>query len=187
MELFDASQHRIMPDLARATIQSAFEGVEASLPTEDFLMLPSGVFVTLRIQEDLRGCIGSLEPQLPLGYAIVKAAMGAAFHDPRFAPLTPEEWKNVNVEISVLSPLKTITDIEEIEIGRHGILLSVGYSRGLLLPQVATEYGWDRLTFLKHTCQKAGLPEYAWKLPGAKIEIFSAEVFGEADSSRTGD
>jgi len=107
--------------------------------------------------------------------------LSASLNDPRFPPLTEEELRDIDIEISVLSPLKEIQDVSEIEVGRHGIYITRGYQSGVLLPQVATEYGWDRETFLQHTCQKAGLPPDAWKQEGTKIEIFDAQVFGEKD------
>ncbi len=104
-------------------------------------------------------------------------ASAAAFQDPRFSPLSADELKDLEIEISVLTPFKRITNIDEIQVGKHGILMRNGSSSGLLLPQVATDYGWDRTTFLEHTCQKAGLPKDAWKDKNTEIYIFSADVF----------
>ena len=105
-------------------------------------------------------------------------AINAAFHDPRFPRLTKAELEGLSVEISVLTPLEKITDVKKIEVGKHGLMLRKGYYRGLLLPQVATSYGWDRDTFLDQTCRKAGMPVGCWK-DNCEIYIFSAEVFGE--------
>lgn len=143
------------------------------------LMEPGGAFVTLRIGRDLRGCIGYIESALPLVEVVAEVAPKAAFDDPRFAPLTPEEFPLTHIEISILSPLKKVGHISEIQVGTHGILLELGNRRGLLLPQVATDYGWDRETFLQHTARKAGLPPDAWKDPSAGIHIFSAEIVEE--------
>jgi len=106
-------------------------------------------------------------------------AVAAAFDDPRFPPLKAEELKDLELEISVLSPLKKIRDIHEIEVGKHGLYIVRGYHSGLLLPQVAIEYGWDRETFLEETCYKAGLPPDAWRDAQTEIYVFSADYFGE--------
>jgi len=103
----------------------------------------------------------------------------AAFEDPRFPPVEKKEVKEIDIEISVLSPLQTISNIENIQIGKHGLIIEKGYNRGLLLPQVAVEYNWDKEEFLEHTCKKAGLPRGAWEDPSTKIQIFSAEIFSE--------
>ena len=113
------------------------------------------------------------------GGTIEETAQAAAFNDPRFPPLIREELKDLSIEISVLTPLREIRDINEIEIGVHGIYLIKGFYSGLLLPQVAAQYKWDRLTFLKETCHKAGLPSDAWKDKDTVIYIFSADIFGE--------
>ncbi len=137
-----------------------------------------GVFVTLHKKGRLRGCIGNIEGRRPLHEGIAELALESAFGDPRFTRLTAEEFPEIDIEISVLSKLTKIDSIDEIEVGTHGLYLRKGYSSGLLLPQVATEYGWDRETFLEQTCWKAGLPRDAWK-KGAEIYIFGAEIFGE--------
>jgi len=126
------------------------------------------------------GCIGYIEAIKPLAETIDEMADSAAFHDPRFPSVSIGEFDQLDIEISILSPIEEITNVEKIEVGKHGIILTSGYRRGLLLPQVATEQGWDRQTFLEHTCMKAGLPTNAWK-KGTKIEIFSAEIFGEKE------
>lgn len=137
----------------------------------------TGVFVTLKKKGELRGCIGYLRGVMPLYKAIKDVAIESAFHDPRFNPIDKEEWKDIDIEISVLTPMKKIKDINEIKIGVHGLYIEKGHYSGLLLPQVATEYNWDTITFLKHTCYKAGLPEDAWKSKDTNLYIFSAEVF----------
>jgi AmmeMemoRadiSam system protein A len=111
---------------------------------------------------------------------VIDTARAAAFEDTRFCPVTIEEARNLEVELSILSPPRPIAP-EEIEIGRHGLLISMGGHRGLLLPQVPMERGWDRVTFLEQTCRKAGLPSDAWQ-KGAVIEAFTAEVFGDKSS-----
>ena len=140
-----------------------------------------GAFVTLKKRGHLRGCIGYIKPVKPLAETVQEMAVAAAFHDPRFPSLKPDEIRDLTFEISVLSPLKRIKDIQEIEVGRHGIYIVRGYNAGLLLPQVAAEYGWDRETFLKETCYKAGLPMQAWKDEETEIYIFSADYFGDTE------
>ena len=137
-----------------------------------------GVFVTLHMHGELRGCIGVPEPVSPLFQAAQECALSAARSDPRFSPVTEVELPDVQIEISVLSPLEAVEEIDSIVIGVHGLLLNHLGRRGLLLPQVAMERGWDRKTFLEQLCRKAHLPATAWK-EGAKIQCFSAFVFGE--------
>jgi len=136
-----------------------------------------GAFVTIQKKGQLRGCIGYIEGRGPLYQTVEEMAEAAAFRDPRFTPVTEKELADLNIEISVLTPLKKITDVNEIEVGKHGIYIKKGWNSGLLLPQVATEYGWDRQTFLEHTCLKAGLPTNAWKDKNTEIYIFSADIF----------
>jgi AmmeMemoRadiSam system protein A len=145
-----------------------------------------GAFVSLHRRGNLRGCIGYLEALKPLLETVREMAGAAAFHDPRFRPLGPEELADLEIEISVLSPMHLIKSTDEIEVGKHGLYIVRGFARGLLLPQVATEYKWDRLTFLEQTCNKAGLPPDAWKDPATKIYTFTAEVFGEPPHSGGG-
>lgn len=136
-----------------------------------------GAFVTIHKKGQLRGCIGYIEGHGPLHKTIEEMAEAAAFRDPRFTPVKEKELPELELEISVLTPLKKIKDMNEIEVGKHGIYIKKGWYSGLLLPQVATEYGWDRQTFLEHTCQKAGLPSNTWKEKDTEIYIFSADIF----------
>jgi AmmeMemoRadiSam system protein A len=136
-----------------------------------------GAFVTLKIKGQLRGCIGHTQPIKALSQTIIDMAQAAAFQDPRFPPLTEKELPDLSIEISVLSLFREIQDIDEITVGHHGLFIERGFNAGLLLPQVATEYKWDRLTFLEHTCLKAGLLKEAWKDKRTKISVFSAEIF----------
>jgi len=155
--------------------------------TEDErLMEKSGVFVTLyRYPEKLlRGCIGFPYPVYPLWEAVKRAAIAAALEDPRFPPLSLSELPKIVIEVSVLTvPERIDAELEElpslIEIGKHGLIVKRGVRSGLLLPQVATEYGWDQETFLSETCLKAGLPEDCWKKKGTEIYRFEAEIFEE--------
>ena len=146
-----------------------------------------GAFVTLHKAGRLRGCIGYIEAARPLYQTVRECALAAALHDPRFSPVTPDELDSLRLEISVLSPLTEIRP-EQVEVGRHGLLISRGFQRGLLLPQVAVQWKWDRERFLAETCRKAGLPQDAWK-QGATLQAFTAQVFSEPDiscPSRTG-
>lgn len=141
------------------------------------LRIKRGAFVTLHKHGILRGCIGYIQPYKPLYQTVSEMAIAAAFEDRRFPPLKKEELDDLEIEISVLTPLKKISDIDEINIGRDGLYVIKGFQSGLLLPQVATEYGWDRETFLEHTCLKAGLDKEAWKDKDTEIYIFSADIF----------
>jgi AmmeMemoRadiSam system protein B/AmmeMemoRadiSam system protein A len=136
-----------------------------------------GAFVTIHKRGQLRGCIGYIEGRGPLHKTIEEMAEAAAFRDPRFTPVKERELPELELEISVLTPLKKIKDVDEVQVGKHGIYIKKGWYAGLLLPQVATEYGWDRQAFLEHTCQKAGLPSNAWKEKDTEIYIFSADIF----------
>jgi AmmeMemoRadiSam system protein A len=138
-----------------------------------------GVFVTLKTDGELRGCIGYPVPHKPLAEAVAEMAVAAASQDYRFDPLSPDELGRTELEISVLSLPEPVGRPEEVEVGRHGIIVSKGYSRGLLLPQVPLEHGWDRETYLRNGCLKAGLGPDEWK-KGAKIEVFTAQVFSES-------
>lgn len=167
--------------LAHQTIDAAVRGervtpgpAPVSFP---HLNQPRGAFVTLHLSSQLRGCVGFIQPSRGLYQTVAEAALNAAFHDPRFLPVSEEEAAGLEVEISVLSPLKPIRP-EEVAVGRHGLVVSRGPYRGLLLPQVAVEQAWDAPTFLEQTCLKAGLPADAWKR-GATLQAFTAEVFGE--------
>lgn len=181
--MHSASERRAILDLARRAIDHLLNTGTSIEPSSDpYLQVPSGAFVTLKIDGELRGCIGFTEPKFPLGQTIVRCAGFAALNDSRFPPLQKPELARVVIDVSVLSEFREIKDVEEIVVGTHGLFVISGLNRGLLLPQVATEYGWDRDTFLRHTCRKAGLPPDAWKSPGVKIEVFTAEVFGEDDA-----
>jgi hypothetical protein len=172
-------EKEILHKIAKVTIESKCRGEkypEIKISSET-LMEKRGAFVTLHKRGKLRGCIGYIRAQKPLHETIREMALAAAFQDSRFNPVKKDELKNINIEISVLTPLKKIDSIEEIEVGKHGIYIIKGYNSGILLPQVATEYGWDRNTFLEHTCTKAGLPTDAWKKKDTEIYIYSADIF----------
>lgn len=167
--------------VVRETIQAE---LEARPPhTKDLLQdtlfdQSYGLFVTLTIQSHLRGCIGFIEGIKPLRLSLPEMALQAAFHDPRFYPLSKKEFADIEIEISVLYPLEPVADPLTIEVGRHGLVAERGYHRGLLLPQVPQEQGWDRERFLNETCHKAGMEAFCWE-NGATLSRFEAEVFGE--------
>ncbi len=187
MDALTIDQQKKLLALARRTIQNALEGDGAPDPEEKGAFADSiyaekrGAFVTLHIQGKLRGCIGHIVGSRKLPETIIDMAAAAAFRDPRFPSLTKGEYEKVDLEISVLTPIEEVKDLNEIQVGRDGLIVSHGYRQGLLLPQVAAEYGWSRDQFLEHTCYKAGLPGDAWKWKDTKIEKFSAQVFGEKE------
>jgi AmmeMemoRadiSam system protein A len=176
-------QKRQLLAAARKTIEEGAQGKKKPRiePTDPGLMIPAGAFVSLHKRGRLRGCIGRFEAESPLCDTVVDMAWAASKSDPRFNEVEPEELNDIDIEISVLSPLKKIKDIKEIKAGEHGLYVTNGYRRGTLLPQVCVEQGWDRNTFLCHTCLKAGLPKNAWKDEGTEIFIYDALVFGEKE------
>ncbi len=169
----------LLHKIARESIRSKLfnDNFNLQYNITETLSQKRGAFVTLHKNGNLRGCIGYIVPVAPLHETVRQMAVAAAFDDTRFPPLNKEEFNEIDIEISALTPLKRVYDINEIEVGKHGILLKKGYNSGVLLPQVATEYNWDRLTFLEQTCFKAGLRGNCWKDPETEIYIFSAEVF----------
>jgi AmmeMemoRadiSam system protein A len=180
MELTEKERQTLLK-LARDTVASSLKGQEAPAPPEEpeIMRENRGAFVCVKKRGNLRGCIGYIQAVKPLAITISEMAEAAAFQDPRFPPLREEELRDLTFEISILSHLKQITDTGEIEVGTHGLYIVKGPHSGLLLPQVATEYGWDRGAFLEQTCYKAGLPPNAWRDRTTKIFIFSADVFGD--------
>ena len=172
------SERSYLLQVAHQAVRMAAETGSHYQPTEASgrLREKRAVFVTLHKNGQLRGCIGSTAARLPLDQAVADAAYSAALQDPRFDPLTPAELPEIDVEISVLSPFEDIRP-EDIVVGRHGLMISSDFARGLLLPQVAEERHWSAERFLEETCRKAGLPAGAWK-HGVTIQAFTAEVFG---------
>jgi AmmeMemoRadiSam system protein A len=179
--------------VARASIARGFEERGTPLPPaaagmgegppalpSGRLDLNSGAFVTLREEGELRGCIGYIESPLPLRRVVEEVAEKAAFEDPRFSPLEPSEFSRVTIEVSVLTPPERMKSPDEIVVGEHGLIIECKGRRGLLLPQVATEYGWDRDQFLQHVCRKAGLAPDAWRDPEAAVYLFRADIIEEA-------
>ena len=141
--------------------------------------ISAGVFVSLHINDALRGCIGYLDALQPLPAAVQDTAKAAALRDPRFDPVREDELQDIDIEISVLMPLEIISNPEEIKIGRDGLMIHCGKQQGVLLPQVAVRAEFEAISFIEHTCLKAGLPKDAWKLPQCEVFRFKAEVFGE--------
>ena len=180
--LTDSEKNELLR-IARVAIESKCFGKPRaeSIPSTEKLKELRGAFVSLHKKGMLRGCIGTLEPRSPLWKSVEEMAQAAAFRDPRFRPVTEDELPYLDVEISVLTPFTEVEDTEDIQVGLHGLLIRRGHQAGLLLPQVAAERNWDRLTFLQETCRKAGLAPDTWKDKDTKIYVFSADVFPEAD------
>ena len=193
-----ASQHNLNPgeamplteeekqyllSLARRTIENVVRGEKLPAPEAITPVLAEnrGAFVTIKKRGQLRGCIGLIQGIKPLVETVSEMASAAALRDPRFNPVTRDELPELELEISALTPIKPVKDVRKVQVGRDGLIVRRGQFQGLLLPQVATEYGWDRDTFLAQTCRKAGLPPDAWKAEGTEISSFSAEVFCEKE------
>jgi AmmeMemoRadiSam system protein A len=175
-------------------LQTAREAITAHVQGARWTLSPEGeaellqarcAFVSLKHagNGELRGCVGRTDPRGPLLIAVADAAVAAACADPRFPPVTPEELCSLRVQISVLGPLADVRP-EEVEVGRHGLVVCHQGRTGLLLPQVAVQYGWDRETFLSWTCRKAGLTPESWREMGCRIQAFTAEVFDETDEAQ---
>lgn len=143
----------------------------------ELLKAKGSVFVTLKLNHNLRGCIGSILPYEPLYLNVQRMALSAAFNDPRFPPLTKDEWPNCSVEISVLSTPTPCDDWQKIEIGRHGLILRFQNHSGVFLPQVPVEQGWNLQQYLDHLCLKAGVAVGTWRNPECKLEWYEAQVF----------
>ncbi|MGC2193293.1 MAG: AmmeMemoRadiSam system protein A [Terriglobales bacterium] len=177
---YSPKERALLLRLAHEAIASALETRALSLePPSAHLAEPRGVFTTIYMLGELRGCVGYVLPVAPLYRAVAETARAAASQDTRFIPVSRDEVPQLEIALSVLSPLMPI-DPKQVEIGRHGLVVSLAGQRGLLLPQVPVEHGWDRVSFLEQTCRKAGLPADAWKR-GATLEAFTAEVFEDAD------
>ena len=172
-------EKKILLHVAMETIQSELDNELSPEYYYDNEIFKSnrGAFVTLHIKGRLRGCIGYIIGVAPLLDTIQKMAIAAGFEDPRFPPLIKDEFEQLNIEISVLTPLEVVNNIDEIKVGRDGIIIKRGFRQGLLLPQVSEEQGWDKKTFLEHTCLKAGLPTNSWKMKDTVITKFSAQIF----------
>lgn len=180
---YTAAERSLLLRLAHRSIESAFEERDLDLtPPSEHLAECRGAFTTLHLHRRLRGCIGYVFPTQPLYQTVAETARAAAFDDPRFEPMTLAEALAVKIEISILSPLRPVAP-EDVVLGQHGLVVTQGSRRGLLLPQVPIEWEWDRETFLAQTCLKAGLDPDAWR-HGAELQAFTAEVFGEEEECR---
>lgn len=179
--MFSKEQKDLMLSTARDVVSSCArnEKIIVNDALQNISDEPMGVFITLRKNEELRGCIGYVEGYKPLYEAIPEMSEAAATRDPRFDPVKEDEIEEINLEISLLSPLEKIESPEQVEVGKHGLVIKKGLNKGLLLPQVATENKWDSKTFLEHTCLKANLQPDSWKDEEIEIFVFSAEVFSE--------
>ena len=177
--LSEAEQKAIL-ELARRAVTEAVchnRRIE-QIPNHGVFAVKSGVFVTLHVDKRLHGCIGVIEAKDPLGDAVAHCAISAALQDPRFGRMQPADLATLEIEVSLLSPLEPIRP-DEIEIGKHGLLIEQGFHRGLLLPQVAVEHNLDRDQFLRETCHKANLPPDAWQAPESRILAFTCQVFAD--------
>lgn len=186
MQEFNNDQKIKLLKLARKTIyenlsNNKIDGPAMEELTDNIYRTKCGAFVTIHIKGALRGCIGYIEGIKTIPETVIDMSKASAFRDPRFSPLTLKEYGNIDIEISILSPIEEVKNISEIVVGRDGLIISSRGRSGLLLPQVATENNWSLTQFLEHTCYKAGLPADSWKLTGTKIEKFSAQVFGETE------
>lgn len=182
--MLSTDEQRSLLRLARETLAARLAGGPEPQPVHlADRAAHSGAFVTLTVNGELRGCIGYPGARKPLDEVISYCAVASATEDPRFPSVEGSELDDLAIEISVLTPIVPVRDVSEIEVGRHGLVIEQGFRKGLLLPQVAPEYDWDRETFLAHTCLKAGLPQDAWKT-GAKIFKFEAQVFSEEELAR---
>jgi AmmeMemoRadiSam system protein A len=179
-ELLTKKERKELLKIARETVVDyvTTRKIPGVVSTSPGLNLHSGCFVTIKLKGELRGCIGNFVSEQPLYLLVQEMAISAATNDPRFYPMKVEDLADFTLDISVLSPLEKAASVDDIKVGTHGIFIVKGSYRGVLLPQVATEYGWNRDQFLQHTCIKAGLPKDAWK-GECDIYIFSAQVFGE--------
>ncbi len=180
MELSE-KQKELLLHIARKTIENLVTGkkIPEFKIDDNLLNTKCGAFVTIHKKGTLRGCIGNIIGHSALWETVRKMAVEASSNDPRFPPVNSGELDDIDIEISVISPFEKIDDIEKISVGEHGIFIKQGYYQGLLLPQVATEYGWDRQQFLEHTCMKAGMNKDCYRNEKCEIFIFSATVFGE--------
>jgi AmmeMemoRadiSam system protein A len=178
---------RALLGLARGTLEAHFRGEpppRLASDRSDAFGQPRGLFVTLRIGEELRGCIGTLAARGDITRIVSEYALRAALDDPRFEPLSAAELAGLTIEISVLGAPREIAGPEDVVIGLDGLIIEAGGRRGLLLPQVAPEWGFDAPTFVAEVCRKAGLPPDAWRAEGTRLFAFGAEVFGEDDAER---
>jgi uncharacterized protein len=180
-EPLEPAERTLLLEVAREAVRSCLgRGPAPSRPTSGRLIERRGAFVTLEVRGELRGCIGTFAPSESLAGTVTRMARAAACEDPRFEPVRPEELDSLTITVSVLGPRRPFLNLEDLVVGRDGVLVQLGWRRGTLLPRVAVEEGWDALTFIERTCIKAGLDPRAWQDPEAMVELFSTEEFGES-------
>ena len=174
-------EQRELLRIARATLREHARAgkIPPGRPHRDKLLVPAAVFVTLHRDGDLRGCIGTTTPDRPIYRAVQEMAIAAATRDPRFPPVVVDELAAIDIEISVLGPLRRVNSPTDVVIGRDGVVVEGRGHRGLLLPQVAVESGWDAHAFVERCCQKAGLARDSWKQGDLELSVFSTQVFSE--------
>jgi AmmeMemoRadiSam system protein A len=178
--MLSESEKKQILQIARKSLEEYFLGADFEMNNlTGALRENRGAFVTLKKHGQLRGCIGYVKGIKPLGEAVAELAIEAATGDPRFSPVTASELPDIDIEISAMTPLERVKNADDIVVGRHGLYIKKGYKAGLLLPQVATEWNWNREKFLEQTCYKAGLDKQSWKEKDTEIFSFTAEVFGE--------
>lgn len=182
--MLNEQQRTTLLRIAREAVEAAARRLPYTPKADDpALHELAGAFVTLKKHGDLRGCIGTIEAHESMLVSVANMARAAALEDYRFPQVTPDEVPHLTISISLLAPARRVTDVNDIEVGVHGLIIEQGTRRGLLLPQVAVEWGWDREEFLDHTCRKAGLPKGSWKGGECKLCSFTAEVFGEEEQT----
>lgn len=182
--LSESDRHSLLQLARRAVVQAvSLCELPDQIPNSGIFAELCGVFVTLFVRNEMRGCIGVIEAKEPLGEAVTRCAASAALQDPRFTPINQEDLGDLGIEISLLSVLSPVRP-DEIEIGKHGLIISQRDKRGLLLPQVAIEYHLNSEQFLAETCRKAGLPGNSWRDPASRIEAFTCEVFWDQGKHR---
>lgn len=176
-------QKDLLLKLAREAIAAHLRGESEVATVSDALgelqSVRTGVFISLHRGDELRGCIGNIEPQTPLPESVKAMAVAAACNDPRFTPVTVDELEHLRLEISVITPLRPLVSLQEFQLGVHGLMVRLGKRHGLLLPQVARGRQWDVYTFFRHVCRKASLPEDSWQNPKAQLSYFDADVFSD--------
>lgn len=177
-----SADKRVLLDVARRSLNHAVQnqGSRQMLSADENSSVAAGAFVTLHLHRRLRGCIGQIGELQPVVPLVAYCARAAALEDPRFRPVEPHEIPEIEIELSILSAPETITP-DFIEIGKHGLMVTRGATRGVLLPQVPAQYGWNAIRFLEETCVKAGLDRSAWRDEYTRIEAFTAEIFSESE------
>ncbi len=180
--MLNQEQRTALLRVARESVEAAARGQRYAPSVDDAVLLqPGAAFVTLKKRGELRGCIGTIEAYEPLAQNVAHMARSAALEDYRFTQVMPGEVPSLTIEISVMSPPERVTDPAKVQVGVHGCIIEQGARKGLLLPQVPVEWGWEREEFLDHTCMKAGLPRGSWRSGECKLYTFAAEVFGEEE------